>query len=72
METLEFQVSGMVCHGCEQALEMLLRQHPAVTDASADAKTGRVNVVVSDPVERSELVQRIESAGFSVEAETNL
>ena len=64
---IEFDVTGMSCHGCEQALSMLLRQHDAVETARADSKTGKVRVSLRGDVDRSELVARIESAGYDVQ-----
>jgi len=61
---LEFNVSGMSCQGCEQALSMLLRQHDAVATASADAKSGKVRVSLHREVDRTELIERIKSAGY--------
>ena len=64
---IEFNVSGMSCHGCEQALSMLLRQHDAVVTASADAKSGKVCVSLNREVDRTELIERIKSAGYEVQ-----
>ncbi|MCH7725732.1 MAG: heavy-metal-associated domain-containing protein [Planctomycetes bacterium] len=63
---IEFNVSGMSCHGCEQALSMLLRQHDAVESAQADAKSGKVRVSLYRDVDRTELIERIKSAGYDV------
>ena len=64
---IEFNVSGMSCHGCEQALSMLLRQHDAVDTANADAKSGKVRVSLHCDVDRTELIERIQSAGYDVQ-----
>ena len=64
---IEFNVSGMSCHGCEQAISMLLRQHDGVNTVRADATSGKVRVTLNRDVARSELIERIESAGFTVE-----
>ena len=62
----EFNVSDMSCHGCEQALSMLLRQHDAVDTAQADSKTGTVRVSLHCDVDRTELIERIKCAGYEV------
>ena len=64
---IEFNVSGMSCHGCEQALSMLLRQHDGVTKAKADSKSGKVCVTINGDVDQTELIARIESAGYDVQ-----
>ena len=64
---IEFNVSGMSCHGCEQALSMLLRQHDAVDTVQADAKSGKVQLTLNRDVDRSELIERITSVGYAVQ-----
>ncbi len=61
---LEFNVSGMSCHGCEQALSMLLRQHDGVETVQADAKSGKVQVTLNRDVDAAELIERINAAGY--------
>ncbi len=64
---MEFNVAGMSCHGCEQALAMLLRQHEAVEFVTADAKSGKVLVTLNREVDQTELIERINSAGYDVQ-----
>ncbi|NLX96274.1 MAG: heavy-metal-associated domain-containing protein [Rhodopirellula sp.] len=65
----EFSVTGMKCAGCEQAISNALKKHPAVASVDAQAAEGRVRVRLLSPVEREELAQRIEAAGFGVNFE---
>ncbi len=64
---LELRVSGMTCHGCEQAISLLLKQHPAVDRVDADARCGIVRVWLRERVEIAELKERVRAAGFEVE-----
>ncbi|HID77302.1 MAG TPA: heavy-metal-associated domain-containing protein [Planctomycetaceae bacterium] len=64
---IEFRVSGMACRACEQALSMVLGQHEAVRSVVADAKSGKVRVVLLRDVDVSELKERIRSAGYEVD-----
>lgn len=66
-QEIEFTVSGMHCHGCEQALSMLLRQHDAVESVEANAESGKVRVGLRHEVDRAELVERIEMAGYATQ-----
>lgn len=64
---IELIVSGMTCQGCEQALEMALKQHEAVESARADSSSGKVRVAVNGEVDRAELRERIYAAGYDVQ-----
>ena len=64
---VELRVSGMSCQACEQALSLILRQHPAVESAEADAESGTVRIELNSDVDLAELKQRIHSAGYETE-----
>ncbi|SFB56897.1 copper chaperone [Amycolatopsis marina] len=70
MESRVWQVEGMSCAGCEQRVGNVLRRLEGVSGVTADHSCGRVEVRV-DPavVDRSLLVERIETAGYRVAEE---
>ncbi|WP_338596785.1 heavy metal-associated domain-containing protein [Saccharopolyspora sp. SCSIO 74807] len=67
MDTLELQVQGMSCAGCEQRIATVLGRVEGVRDVSADHSTGHVRVRVGPALaDRAVLAERIEAAGFEV------
>lgn len=67
METLELQVKGMTCAGCEQRVGGVLRRVEGVREVTADHATGRVQVRIGpELVDRGVLGERIENAGYEV------
>jgi copper chaperone len=67
METLELQVSGMTCAGCEQRVGTVLRRVEGVREVTADHTTGRVQVRIGPELaDRGVLGERIENAGYEV------
>jgi copper chaperone len=67
METLELQVEGMTCAGCERRVAAVLRRVEGVREVSADHSSGRVAVRVGPELaDRGVLGQRVEAAGFEV------
>ncbi|MFH5824771.1 heavy-metal-associated domain-containing protein [Georgenia sp. AZ-5] len=69
-QTVTLQVQGMDCAGCEQRLGVALRRLEGVYEATADHRTGQVQVRV-DPefTDRAALVERIVTAGYEVAGE---
>lgn len=67
METLELQVKGMTCAGCEQRVGTVLRRVEGVREVTADHATGRVRVRIGPELaDRDVLGKRIENAGYEV------
>lgn len=67
MQTVQLQVSGMSCGGCEQRIRNVLGRVEGVRAVTADHRTGRVQVRVGPELaDRSVLDQRVHSAGFEV------
>lgn len=67
MDTLEMQVRGMSCTGCEQRIGAVLGRVDGVREVSADHTTGRVRVRVGPELaDPSVLSERLERAGFEV------
>lgn len=69
VETLELQVTGMDCEGCERRIGNAVRRVQGVRDATADHGRGTVRVTLgAEHAGRAAIVERIESAGFTVTA----
>ncbi|MPZ63822.1 MAG: copper chaperone [Propionibacteriales bacterium] len=67
METVVLQVDGMSCTGCEQRIGTVLRRAEGVRGVVADHVCGRVEVRIGpELVDRAELAERIEAAGYRV------
>lgn len=67
METLELDVEGMSCTGCEQTVTNAVKQIEGVHRVEADHESGSVEVTAEE--DREEAVQRaIHDAGFDVPA----
>ena len=65
METTLIKIGGMSCGGCVKSITGILVALPGVSKAEVSLEQGRA-VVEFDPeqVDRAELVEAIESAGF--------
>ncbi|QGK72247.1 copper chaperone [Allosaccharopolyspora coralli] len=67
MDTVELQVTGMSCAGCEQRIATVLGRVDGVRDVSADHHSGHVQVRVGPELaDHAVLAERIEAAGFEV------
>ncbi|OLT40043.1 heavy metal transporter [Saccharomonospora sp. CUA-673] len=67
MDTVQLQVTGMSCSGCEQRIAKVLGRIEGVREVTADHSSGRVQVRIGPELaERAVLAERIEAAGFEV------
>lgn len=62
-----FEVTGMTCHGCVNAVTQAIRAQPGVAAAQVDLASGRATVA-GGAVDRDEVVQAIERLGFRAKA----
>lgn len=70
MDTLTLRVAGMDCAACEKRIAAALGRLDGVREASADHRTGTVQVdLTAQPADRAAIVARIEAAGFTVTAD---
>lgn len=65
-ETIDLNVAGMTCGGCEQSIARALSLLDEVESVEADFTTGRVHVTTTAPVERASLEAAVEDAGYDV------
>ena len=64
MTTTQFQVTGMSCSHCEQAVTTEVGQISGVQDVAVSAATGRLVVTSSAPVDEAQVVAAVEEAGY--------
>ena len=66
MTAHEFQVSGMSCGHCEQAVAEEVAQIPGVTSATADAAAGTLSVDATHELDRAEVANAVDEAGYEL------
>lgn len=75
-ETLEFEVVGMHCESCSEAITAKLSKMPGVQAVSVDHESGRAKVeVAGDDTQPPAIIEAIDKLGFeakvaAAEAET--
>jgi copper chaperone len=62
--TREYQVSGMSCGHCEAAVKAEVAQIPGVDSVDVNARTGRLVVRSSIPVDASAVLGAVDEAGY--------
>ena len=63
--TKEFQVSGMSCAHCEQAVTEELGRVAGVERIEVSAATGRLLVTTSTPVPDEQILAAVDEAGYA-------
>lgn len=64
MPTIEYQVTGMTCGHCEQAVSTEVGQIPYVQSVEVSAATGRLVVTSAAPVPDEEILAAVDEAGY--------
>lgn len=67
MQSIQFNIEGMTCQGCVNSVQQALSAVEGVQSVAVDLaqKTATVDCA-DDTVQRQQLVQAIEDAGFDV------
>ena len=65
MTTTEFQVTGMTCSHCEQAVSSEVSQIPGVDSVEVSVATGRLVITSSEPVADEQVVAAVDEAGYT-------
>ena len=68
MNTLEFEITGMVCQGCSQGVERMAVSLAGVSGAVVDHETGTASVTCDPSVEPDAVYEAIRDGGFGVRA----
>ncbi len=64
MATSEYQVTGMTCEHCEAAVRDEVSQIPGVESVDVSAKTGRLVVTSSAPLDANAVPAAVDEAGY--------
>ncbi|GGO88727.1 heavy-metal-associated domain-containing protein [Wenjunlia tyrosinilytica] len=64
--TAVYSVSGMTCGHCEKAVGEEIAALPAVTSVEADAKSGRVTVTATAPLDEDAVRAAVDEAGYEL------
>ena len=64
MTTREYHVSGMSCGHCEAAVKDEVAQIPGVDSVDVNARSGRLVVRSSIPVDASAVLGAVDEAGY--------
>jgi copper chaperone CopZ len=62
--TLQFEVEGMHCTGCEKAIEGALAKLPGVQSCDASFEEGLATVVASGPGTSASIIEAIDALGY--------
>jgi copper chaperone CopZ len=64
MPTSEYQVSGMSCGHCEAAILGEVGQIAGVDGVDVSARTGRLIVTSSTPIDQTAVLDAVDEAGY--------
>ncbi len=64
MTTSEYRVSGMSCSHCEAAVQSEVAQIPGVDGVDVSARTGRLVVTSSVPIDEEAVLGAVDEAGY--------
>ncbi|WP_130798514.1 heavy-metal-associated domain-containing protein [Streptomyces otsuchiensis] len=66
MSSVTYQVTGMSCGHCENAISEELSALPGVTAVAAKSATGLVTVESAEPLEESAVRAAVDEAGYEL------
>lgn len=64
MSTSTYQVTGMSCAHCEQAIRSELLNLDGIDAVDVDASTGRLVITASNPLDDQQVLDAVEEAGY--------
>lgn len=64
MTTREYQVNGMSCAHCEAAIQGEVAKIPGVDGVDVSARTGRLVVTSSVPIDEKAVLGAVDDAGY--------
>ena len=67
MEELVLSVKGMMCEGCENRVQNVVKDISGVADVHADHKTGKVTITFNGEADIEEIKETIDDIGYEVE-----
>lgn len=66
MKELVITVEGMVCNGCENRLQNVVKQIEGVEKVNANHKDGTVTIILNQEINKDLIKEKIEDIGFKV------
>lgn len=63
--TIEYEVTGMTCGHCENAVRAEVGRIPGVEPVEVSAETGRLVISASVPVDDAAVLAAVEEAGYT-------
>ena len=66
MKKLIIKVEGMVCNGCENRVQNVIKQIEGVEKVVADHKDGTVAITLNHEINKEIIKEKIEDIGFEV------
>ena len=66
MAIATYEVTGMTCEHCVNAVKGEISQLPGVDEVDVELEGGKVTVTSSTPVEETEVRAAVEKAGYQV------
>ena len=64
--TTTFAVTGMTCSHCEHAVTSEISAIDGVDTVTVDLATGAVSVTATKPVDRADIAQAVDEAGYTL------
>lgn len=64
MASSEYRVTGMSCGHCEAAVQAEVSRIPGVDSVDVSARTGRLVVASSVPIDAAEVLSAVDEAGY--------
>jgi copper ion binding protein len=64
--TTTFQVEGMTCDHCRDAVTTEVSAVPGVQAVAVDVEAGTVTVSADQPVEKSDIAAAVDEAGYTL------
>lgn len=66
MKELIIKVEGMVCNGCENRVQNVIKQIEGVEDVVANHKDGTVTIKSNHEISKEIVKEKVEDIGFKV------
>ncbi|HZC73191.1 MAG TPA: heavy-metal-associated domain-containing protein [Jatrophihabitans sp.] len=66
--TTTFQVTGMTCGHCQRAVTEEISRVPGIQSVDVDLPTGSVTVTATQPVDRADVADAVDEAGYTLVA----
>jgi copper chaperone len=66
MINLSYSVIGMTCSHCVAAVSEEVGKIPGVAEVGVDLASGTVEIISTEPIDRSAVAEAVEEAGYAL------